>query len=54
VAPTKADDYITGHRWWSLAEIEASSDVFAPSRIAQFLSLILAGEIPNAPIDCGI
>jgi ADP-ribose pyrophosphatase YjhB (NUDIX family) len=53
VAPTKADDYITRHRWWSLSEIEASSDVFAPSRIAQFLSLILTGEIPNATIDCG-
>lgn len=54
ISPTKPDGYIIGHRWWSLAEIEASTETFAPRRLAQFLRPILAGELPDPPCDCGV
>ena len=40
-------------RWWTLAELEASTESFAPRRIALFLAPLLAGEIPAHPIDVG-
>ena len=52
--PTNADRYLVGHRWWSLDEIRASTEIFAPHRLASFLSPLLAGDIPREPIDCGV
>lgn len=52
--PTSADSYIVGHRWWSLVEITASTEIFAPRRLASFLSPLLSGDIPREPIDCGV
>ena len=40
-------------RWWTLPELEASTELFAPLRIALFLAPLLAGEIPSHPIDVG-
>jgi 8-oxo-dGTP pyrophosphatase MutT (NUDIX family) len=40
-------------RWWTLAELEASTETFAPRRIAFFLAPLIAGEIPGHPIDVG-
>jgi 8-oxo-dGTP pyrophosphatase MutT (NUDIX family) len=40
-------------RWWTLPEIEASREAFAPGQIALFLAPLLAGEIPSHPIDVG-
>ena len=40
-------------RWWTLPEIEASTEPFAPTRIALFLAPLLAGEVPSHPIDVG-
>jgi 8-oxo-dGTP pyrophosphatase MutT (NUDIX family) len=40
-------------RWWTLPELEASTELFAPTRIALFLAPLLAGEIPSHPIDVG-
>jgi ADP-ribose pyrophosphatase YjhB (NUDIX family) len=40
-------------RWWTLAELETSAELFAPTRIALFLAPLLAGEIPAHPIDVG-
>jgi 8-oxo-dGTP pyrophosphatase MutT (NUDIX family) len=45
---------IVGHRWWSLAEIQASDEVFVPRRLAELLPAILAGEYPSEPFDCGV
>ena len=48
-------DDITESRWWSVEEIEAAvSEIFVPRRIAGLLGPILAGSVPNAPIDVGI
>jgi hypothetical protein len=40
-------------RWWTLPDLEASSERFAPRLIALFLAPILAGVIPNHPLDVG-
>ena len=40
-------------RWWTLPELEASGETFAPRRIALFLAPLLAGELPSHPIDVG-
>ncbi|MHB8377686.1 MAG: NUDIX hydrolase [Dehalococcoidia bacterium] len=45
---------LTMHRWWSLAEIAASDEVFVPRRLAALLPPILNGELPPRPTDCGI
>ena len=54
VAPRSSDSYIIGYRWWSVSEIEHSSDVFAPRQLAELLVPVLRGEYPETPIDCGI
>lgn len=54
VKPMKLDDYIVGYRWWSLDEITASTEIFAPRQLARFLSPLLAGGVPSEPIDCGV
>lgn len=40
-------------RWWTLPELEASTERFAPLRIALFLAPLLAGQVPSHPIDVG-
>jgi len=40
-------------RWWTLSELEASEETFAPRRLPFFLAPLLAGEIPGHPIDVG-
>jgi ADP-ribose pyrophosphatase YjhB (NUDIX family) len=37
-------------RWWSLAEIAASSETIYPERLAQLLPPILAGDYPHGPL----
>ena len=54
VAPTSIDGYIVGHRWWSLDEIAASTETFAPRRLARFLSPLLSGDVPSKPVYCGV
>ena len=52
-APVR-DDYVVGYRWWSQAEIQSSTDDFAPRAIGQLLPPILQRDFPAAPIDCGV
>jgi 8-oxo-dGTP pyrophosphatase MutT (NUDIX family) len=41
-------------RWWTLEEIAASTVRFAPARLADHLAHLLAGEIPDEPLDVGV
>ncbi len=50
----KPDDYIVGYRWWTLSEIEASNNKFAPRNIKSLLPPILCGEFPENPFNCGV
>jgi 8-oxo-dGTP pyrophosphatase MutT (NUDIX family) len=41
-------------RWWSLAEIQASSETFVPRRLGELLPPILADGYPAEPFDVGV
>jgi len=41
-------------RWWTLAELDATRDDFAPSGLARHLGDLLRGHVPAEPIDVGI
>jgi ADP-ribose pyrophosphatase YjhB (NUDIX family) len=44
---------IRDHRWWTLAEIGASSEQFAPRRLAEHLALVLDGKTSQEPVEVG-
>jgi TDG/mug DNA glycosylase family protein len=48
------DEYVSEHRWWTAGEIEASDELFAPSRLAELLRDILEHGPPPRPIDVGV
>jgi 8-oxo-dGTP pyrophosphatase MutT (NUDIX family) len=41
------------YRWWTLAEIKASPEQFAPGNLAEHLAPLLAGNIPQEPVEVG-
>lgn len=47
-------DFLLAHRWWSVDEIAASKDWFAPRRLAALLPAVIAGAYGDAPFDCGV
>lgn len=40
-----------GSRWWTLEELQASEDPTLPPRLRELLPPIIAGELPNPPLD---
>ena len=42
------------HHWWTVSEIQASDDEFAPHRLGDFLADLVNGDVPSEPIDTGI
>ena len=49
-------EVIVGHRWWTVDEVQTATgtEVFYPTRLGELLAPIVAGDIPDAPIDIGI
>ncbi len=41
------------HRWWTLGELEASEERFAPRRLARFVRELLEVGPPPTPLDVG-
>ncbi|MEV0573847.1 NUDIX domain-containing protein [Streptomyces sp. NPDC050392] len=41
---------ITGHRWWTVAELAATSDVLRPAELPELLASLLNDGPPNRPI----
>lgn len=39
------------HRWWTVAELAATTDTVYPYGLAELLNDIIAGRIPTAPIE---
>ncbi|HXH88995.1 MAG TPA: NUDIX domain-containing protein [Gaiellaceae bacterium] len=49
-----AAEYVTGIRWWTLAELEASDEQFAPSKLPELLAALLRDGPPGEPFDVGV
>ena len=48
-------EWVKEHRWWSLDEIQAATtETFVPRRLGELLPPVIAGQIPNEPIDTGV
>lgn len=52
-------EYVFELRWWHLHEIAAAtaaaeSRLFVPEALADLLADVLAGQVPDAPVDIGI
>ena len=45
---------VEGFRWWSVDEIETSSGLFAPRRLAKLLGELLRVGRPTEPFDVGL
>jgi 8-oxo-dGTP pyrophosphatase MutT (NUDIX family) len=54
VRPEKQDDYVVDSRWWTLSELQASREDFAPRRLPDLVAEVIRGTHPDQPIDCGV
>ena len=54
LAPQAEDSYVVEKRWWTLEEVQTTSDEFAPRRFAEVLPPILRREYPRIAFDCGV
>jgi ADP-ribose pyrophosphatase YjhB (NUDIX family) len=52
--PELAVEGVEDIRWWTLDEIEASNETFAPRRLAALLRDLLDSGPPPEPIDTGV
>jgi 8-oxo-dGTP pyrophosphatase MutT (NUDIX family) len=41
---------ITGHRWWSVADLRAATERIAPLGLADLMDRLLRGDIPPRPV----
>jgi 8-oxo-dGTP pyrophosphatase MutT (NUDIX family) len=41
---------ITGHRWWSAAELRTTTDRVFPPGLADLVERLLGGDIPDRPV----
>jgi 8-oxo-dGTP pyrophosphatase MutT (NUDIX family) len=48
------EEMLQEHRWWTAAEIGASSELFAPRRLGSLLRRLLLEGPPPEPIDVGV
>jgi ADP-ribose pyrophosphatase YjhB (NUDIX family) len=51
---TRRLEMLEGHRWWTLAEIEDSTETMAPRRLGTLIRELLRSGVPPEPIDVGI
>jgi ADP-ribose pyrophosphatase YjhB (NUDIX family) len=38
-------------RWWTLAELRASTETFLPEGFVELIERVMVGDLPSAPID---
>jgi 8-oxo-dGTP pyrophosphatase MutT (NUDIX family) len=48
------DEAVHELRWWSVAELEASQEEFAPRRLPELLRQLLETGSPPEPLDSGV
>jgi 8-oxo-dGTP diphosphatase len=49
-----AAEYVTGMRWWTVAELAASDELFAPRRLPELVAALLRDGPPGEPVDVGV
>ena len=49
-----AAEYVAGMRWWTLDELEASGEIFAPRRLPELVAALLRDGPPGEPVDVGV
>jgi 8-oxo-dGTP pyrophosphatase MutT (NUDIX family) len=44
--------FLTGHRWWSVADLRAATEAIAPpaTPLADLMERLLSGDIPDRPV----
>jgi 8-oxo-dGTP pyrophosphatase MutT (NUDIX family) len=42
---------ITGHRWWSVADLRAATERIAPMGLAGLMDRLLRGDVPACPVQ---
>ncbi|MFT7654393.1 MAG: 8-oxo-dGTP diphosphatase [Limisphaerales bacterium] len=47
-------ELMTEYRWWPLADIAASEEIFVPRKLAAQLRALLNGPVPSSPIEVGV
>lgn len=47
-------EFVTAIRWWSLEELQRSSEEFAPRRLPRLITRLIVEGPPPAPIDVGV
>jgi ADP-ribose pyrophosphatase YjhB (NUDIX family) len=47
-------EWVTDVRWWTIDEIAASDEAFAPTRLAPLLRELLRDGPPAEPVDVGV
>jgi TDG/mug DNA glycosylase family protein len=53
-AEALAAEGVAGQRWWTPAELEASSEIFAPRRLPELLARLRVNGLPPEPVDVGV
>ncbi|HVD25041.1 MAG TPA: NUDIX domain-containing protein [Gaiellaceae bacterium] len=48
------EEYVTGVRWWTIDEIEASRETFAPADLGDRLRALVTQGAPDEPIEVGV
>jgi 8-oxo-dGTP pyrophosphatase MutT (NUDIX family) len=43
-------EMITGYRWWTVSELRTTADIVFPVGVADLLTGLLAGELPDEPV----
>jgi 8-oxo-dGTP pyrophosphatase MutT (NUDIX family) len=52
--PGRPDGNVVASRWWTLAELQTSSEEFAPRRLPALIGDIIEARYPARPFDCGV
>ena len=47
-------EFVTGVRWWTVADLAASTELHAPRRLPQLVAQLRDGGPPPGPIDAGV
>ena len=47
-------EHMTAIRWWTVSELEAAEDEFAPRRLPALVRELILHGMPTAPIDAGV